>query len=101
MNSQTVTEAAADEDAIRAIHRRMIDAWNAGDALAFAAPFKDEADFVAFEATHLKGDCPERESPDPEIPGAAERGYGRKNSQRWCPGCSNSFVVEMKDENKE
>jgi uncharacterized protein (TIGR02246 family) len=55
MNSQTLTEAAADEDAIRAIHRRMIDAWNAGDALAFAAPFTDEADFVAFEGTHLKG----------------------------------------------
>ena len=55
MNSPTVTEAADDEDAIRAIHRRMIDAWNAGDALAFAAPFTDEADFVAFEGTHLKG----------------------------------------------
>ena len=46
---------AADEDAIRAIHQRMIDAWNAGDAAAFAAPFTDEANFVAFEGTHLKG----------------------------------------------
>src|SRR6266550_8374413 len=33
----------------------MIDAWNAGDAAAFAAPFADEADFIAFEGTHLKG----------------------------------------------
>jgi uncharacterized protein (TIGR02246 family) len=45
----------ADEDAIRAIHQQMIDAWNAGDGTAFAAPFTDDADFVAFEGTHLKG----------------------------------------------
>ena len=43
MNSQTTTHAAADENAIRAIHQRMIDAWNAGDAAAFAAPFTDES----------------------------------------------------------
>jgi uncharacterized protein (TIGR02246 family) len=55
MNSQTTTQIAADEGAIRAIHQRMIDAWNAGDAVAFAAPFTDEANFVAFEGTHLKG----------------------------------------------
>ena len=55
MTSQTTTQTAADADAIRAIHQRMIDAWNAGDAVAFAAPFTDEADFVAFEGTHLKG----------------------------------------------
>ena len=55
MNSQTTTPPAADEDAIRAIHQRMIDAWNAGDAAAFAAPFTDDADFVAFEGTRLKG----------------------------------------------
>jgi uncharacterized protein (TIGR02246 family) len=54
MNSQT-TQASADQDAIRAIHQRMIDAWNAGDAAAFAAPFTDDADFIAFEGTHLKG----------------------------------------------
>jgi uncharacterized protein (TIGR02246 family) len=58
MNSQknqTPTPNAADENAIRAIHRRMIDAWNAGDGAAFAAPFTDESDFVAWEGTHLKG----------------------------------------------
>jgi hypothetical protein len=34
MNSQTTqtrVSNAADENAIRAIHQRMIDAWNAGD----------------------------------------------------------------------
>jgi uncharacterized protein (TIGR02246 family) len=55
MNSQTTTQTATDEDAIRAIHQRMIEAWNAGDGAAFAAPFTDEADFVAWEGTHLQG----------------------------------------------
>jgi uncharacterized protein (TIGR02246 family) len=53
MDSQR-TQTTADEDAIRAIHQRMIDAWNTGDAAAFA-PFTDDADFIAFEGTHLKG----------------------------------------------
>jgi uncharacterized protein (TIGR02246 family) len=47
--------AADDEQAIRSIHYRMIEAWNAGDASAFIAPFRDDADFIAFEGTHLKG----------------------------------------------
>jgi uncharacterized protein (TIGR02246 family) len=55
MNSQTTPQTAADEHAIGAIHQRMIDAWNAGDGAAFAAPFTEDADFVAFEGTHLKG----------------------------------------------
>jgi uncharacterized protein (TIGR02246 family) len=46
---------AADEHAIRAILRRMIEAWNAGDGTAFAAPFTDEVDFVVWEGTHLEG----------------------------------------------
>jgi uncharacterized protein (TIGR02246 family) len=58
MNSQKAQTRAsnpADEDAIRAIHQRMIDAWNAGDGAAFAAPFTDGADFVVWDGTHLKG----------------------------------------------
>ena len=47
---------AADENAIRRIHQQVIDAWNGGDGGAFAAaPFTDEADFVTWEGTHLKG----------------------------------------------
>src|SRR5882724_2783533 len=53
--NQTDVLNAADENAIRGIHQQMIDAWNAGDGEAFAAPFTDEADFVAWEGTHLKG----------------------------------------------
>jgi uncharacterized protein (TIGR02246 family) len=55
MNSSAATLTAADEDAIRAIHQCMIDAWNAADGAAFAAPFTEDADFVAFEGTHLTG----------------------------------------------
>jgi uncharacterized protein (TIGR02246 family) len=55
MHAQTPTQTATDEDAIRAIHQRMIDAWNAGDGAAFAAPFTDDADFIAWEGTHLQG----------------------------------------------
>jgi uncharacterized protein (TIGR02246 family) len=47
--------SADDEDAIRCIYQQMIDAWNAGDGAAFAAPFTDDANFVAFEGTRLKG----------------------------------------------
>jgi uncharacterized protein (TIGR02246 family) len=32
----------------------MIDAWNAGDGAAFAAPFTDGADLVVWHGTHLK-----------------------------------------------
>ena len=46
---------AADESAIRSIPQRMADGWNDGNAEAFAAPFADDADFVAFEGTHLVG----------------------------------------------
>jgi uncharacterized protein (TIGR02246 family) len=49
------TAQTGDEEAVRSIHMTMIDAWNAGDAEAFIAPFTDDADFVAFEGTHLKG----------------------------------------------
>jgi uncharacterized protein (TIGR02246 family) len=44
-----------DEAAIRAIHRQMIEAWNRGSAEGFAAAFTDDADFIAFEGTHLSG----------------------------------------------
>jgi uncharacterized protein (TIGR02246 family) len=58
MKSQTTCSSVFspdDEDAIWSIHHRMSEAWNGGDAAAFIAPFRDDADFVAFERTHLKG----------------------------------------------
>jgi uncharacterized protein (TIGR02246 family) len=55
LKSEETAGTAADEQAVRLIHHRMIDAWNAGDGAAFAAPFTASADFVVFEWTHLKG----------------------------------------------
>jgi uncharacterized protein (TIGR02246 family) len=58
MNSQvtqTPTTNSADEAAIGTIHLQMIDAWNKGSGKGFAASFTEDADFVAFEGTHLKG----------------------------------------------
>jgi uncharacterized protein (TIGR02246 family) len=55
MTSDGVTPITADEAAIRAILAQMADAWNTGDGVAFAAPFAEDADFIAFEGTHLKG----------------------------------------------
>ena len=51
----TAPSTANDENAIRGIPQQMADAWNTGDSEAFAAVFADDADFVAFEATHLQG----------------------------------------------
>jgi uncharacterized protein (TIGR02246 family) len=52
---QTAEGTAADEEAIRAVPRSMIAAWNAGDASAFAAPFAEDASFIAFEGAELTG----------------------------------------------
>jgi len=48
-------DARYDETRIKDIITRMIDDWNDGNAAEFAAPFAEDADFIAFEGTHLKG----------------------------------------------
>jgi uncharacterized protein (TIGR02246 family) len=45
----------ADEAAVRVLYQRTMDGWNQGSGEAFAAPFDDESDFVAFDGTHFKG----------------------------------------------
>jgi uncharacterized protein (TIGR02246 family) len=57
MNSKTdrARFSEADEDAIRGIHRKVINAWNAGDGTTFAAAFTDDVDFVVWDGTHLNG----------------------------------------------
>ncbi len=44
-----------DETTIKDIPMLMIEAWNTGDARGFASAFAEDADFIAFEGTHLKG----------------------------------------------
>jgi uncharacterized protein (TIGR02246 family) len=44
-----------DETTIKEIITGMIDAWNRGSGAEFAAPFAEDADFIAFDGTRLKG----------------------------------------------
>jgi uncharacterized protein (TIGR02246 family) len=53
--TQTPTTNAADEAAIRALLLQVVEAWNQGSGEAVAAPFTENADFVAFEGTHIQG----------------------------------------------
>jgi uncharacterized protein (TIGR02246 family) len=44
-----------DETTVRDLHEQMIVAWNIGSGADFARSFSEQADFIAFEGTHLKG----------------------------------------------
>jgi uncharacterized protein (TIGR02246 family) len=44
-----------DEAAVRALYAQLMDGWNAGSGEAFAAPFADDGDLIAFDGTHFKG----------------------------------------------
>src|SRR5262245_44810289 len=55
MSSHDQARDPADEATIRTIPAYMADAWNRGSCELFEARFADDADFVAFEGTHLKG----------------------------------------------
>jgi len=46
---------ASDEAAVRALYQQMMDAWNVGSGEAFAAPFAEDGDLIAFDGTHFKG----------------------------------------------
>ena len=46
---------AADETAINALRQQMVDGWNRGSGAAFAEVFTEDADFVAFDGTRLRG----------------------------------------------
>jgi uncharacterized protein (TIGR02246 family) len=48
-------DTTADEATLRSFPQAMIAAWNRGDATAFAAPFAEDATFIAFEGTELTG----------------------------------------------
>jgi uncharacterized protein (TIGR02246 family) len=49
------TTNSADEAAIRSLYRQMMEGWNKGSSQAFAAPFTEDADFIAFDGTRFKG----------------------------------------------
>src|SRR5262249_8344814 len=56
MNKETGSEGqrTGDEREVRALHRRMLEAWQAGDGEAFAAPFSDDALFVGFDGSVMR-----------------------------------------------
>jgi uncharacterized protein (TIGR02246 family) len=50
-----MSDSERDEATIRALYEQLMDGWNMGDAEAFAAPFDDDVDFIAFDGSHFKG----------------------------------------------
>jgi len=44
-----------DAEAIRGLYRATMEGWNAGSGEAFAAPFAEESDFIAFDGSHFRG----------------------------------------------
>jgi len=54
-DTEHAPQRATDEAETRALHGRVLDAWNQGSGDAFAAPFSAHADFVAFDGTVLRG----------------------------------------------
>ena len=46
---------SADEAAVRGLYQELMDGWNRGSGAAFAAPFAEDGDLVAFDGTHFKG----------------------------------------------
>jgi uncharacterized protein (TIGR02246 family) len=53
--SQAPSSNPADEVAIRALLQQLMDGWNQSRGDAFAAPFAEDADFVAFDGLYFKG----------------------------------------------
>ena len=52
-----MSEQIADKDrtAVVAVIKAMEEAWNAGDAVGFAAPMAENVDFITIRADHLYG----------------------------------------------
>ncbi|HEU0028026.1 MAG TPA: SgcJ/EcaC family oxidoreductase [Ktedonobacterales bacterium] len=46
---------AADEQAVRALYRRLLDGWNARDSEAMAAPFAEDAEVIGFDGSQMVG----------------------------------------------
>lgn len=44
-----------DEAAVRALYEQVMEGWNQGSAEAFAAPFAEDSDFIAFDGSHFIG----------------------------------------------
>jgi uncharacterized protein (TIGR02246 family) len=54
MNAAAPDHTERDLRELRVLYMRAMDGWNLGNAEAFAAPFADECDFVAFDGTRFR-----------------------------------------------
>jgi len=48
-------DRSADEKALRDPFQEIKDGWNQGDGQAYAASFTEDADYIVWNGTHLKG----------------------------------------------
>jgi uncharacterized protein (TIGR02246 family) len=48
-------QGQADAETLRTLYMALMDGWNRGSAEAFAAPFDDDLEFVAFDGTRFRG----------------------------------------------
>ncbi len=49
-----VNTRPSDETAVRRLYEQMLAGWNQGSGEAFAAPFTEDVDFIAFDGTRLE-----------------------------------------------
>jgi uncharacterized protein (TIGR02246 family) len=54
-HGQGSVPSQAEADEVRALYTRAMDGWNIGSGEAFAAPFADDADFIAFDGVRFRG----------------------------------------------
>lgn len=54
-SSATIPSQTAGEEAIHDLFRQMLTSWDAGDSDAYATQFTNDADYITFDGTHLKG----------------------------------------------
>ncbi len=50
----TASGLDGDSEQLRALYGQLMDGWNRGSAEAFAAPFADELDFIAFDGVRFR-----------------------------------------------
>jgi uncharacterized protein (TIGR02246 family) len=51
---ETASALDGDTEPLRALYVRLMEGWNIGSAEAFAAPFADEFDFIAFDGVRFR-----------------------------------------------
>jgi uncharacterized protein (TIGR02246 family) len=51
----TTNDRSADEQALHDLFQVSKDGWNQGDGAAYAASFTEDADYILWNGTHLKG----------------------------------------------